>query len=90
MTFAAGARAAARWLVGIPPGLYGMSDVLGVYKGRTPLVAAGGWRAIEFSDSSLLCERVHRSAATKGVRPLLRAGLVESALRSRPPLNNGD
>jgi 4-hydroxy-tetrahydrodipicolinate reductase len=30
MTFAAGALAAARWLVGKPPGLYGMSDVLGL------------------------------------------------------------
>ena len=30
MTFAYGALAAARWLVGRPPGLYGMSDVLGL------------------------------------------------------------
>jgi 4-hydroxy-tetrahydrodipicolinate reductase len=30
MTFAHGALAAARWLAGRPPGLYGMSDVLGV------------------------------------------------------------
>jgi len=30
VTFAAGALAAARWLVGRPPGLYGMSDVLGL------------------------------------------------------------
>jgi 4-hydroxy-tetrahydrodipicolinate reductase len=30
MTFAAGALAAARWLVDRPPGLYGMSDVLGL------------------------------------------------------------
>jgi 4-hydroxy-tetrahydrodipicolinate reductase len=30
MTFAVGALAAARWLVGRPPGLYGMSDVLGL------------------------------------------------------------
>lgn len=30
MTFAHGALAAARWLVGKPPGLYGMSDVLGL------------------------------------------------------------
>ncbi|MGH8250895.1 MAG: 4-hydroxy-tetrahydrodipicolinate reductase [Steroidobacteraceae bacterium] len=30
MTFAYGALAAARWLVGKPPGLYGMSDVLGL------------------------------------------------------------
>jgi 4-hydroxy-tetrahydrodipicolinate reductase len=30
MTFAYGALAAARWLLGRPPGLYGMSDVLGV------------------------------------------------------------
>jgi 4-hydroxy-tetrahydrodipicolinate reductase len=30
MTFAAGALAAARWLIGRPPGLYGMSDVLGL------------------------------------------------------------
>jgi len=30
MTFAHGALAAARWLVGRPPGLYGMSDVLGL------------------------------------------------------------
>jgi 4-hydroxy-tetrahydrodipicolinate reductase len=30
MTFAYGALAAARWLVGRPPGLYGMADVLGL------------------------------------------------------------
>lgn len=30
MTFATGALAAARWLLGRPPGLYGMSDVLGI------------------------------------------------------------
>lgn len=30
MTFAHGALAAARWLVGRPPGLYGMADVLGL------------------------------------------------------------
>ena len=30
MTFAHGALAAARWLMGRPPGLYGMSDVLGL------------------------------------------------------------
>jgi 4-hydroxy-tetrahydrodipicolinate reductase len=30
MTFAHGALAAARWLLGRPPGLYGMSDVLGL------------------------------------------------------------
>lgn len=30
MTFAYGAVAAARWIVGRPPGLYGMSDVLGL------------------------------------------------------------
>lgn len=30
MTFAVGALTAARWLVGRPPGLYGMSDVLGL------------------------------------------------------------
>ena len=30
MTFAYGALAAARWIVGRPPGLYGMSDVLGI------------------------------------------------------------
>jgi 4-hydroxy-tetrahydrodipicolinate reductase len=30
MTFAHGALAAARWLVGKPPGLYGMADVLGL------------------------------------------------------------
>lgn len=30
MTFAYGALAAARWLLGRPPGLYGMSDVLGL------------------------------------------------------------
>jgi 4-hydroxy-tetrahydrodipicolinate reductase len=30
MTFAHGALAAARWLLGRPPGLYGMSDVLGM------------------------------------------------------------
>jgi dihydrodipicolinate reductase len=30
MTFAAGALTAARWLFGRPPGLYGMSDVLGL------------------------------------------------------------
>jgi 4-hydroxy-tetrahydrodipicolinate reductase len=30
MTFAHGALAAARWLLGRPPGLYGMSDVLGI------------------------------------------------------------
>jgi 4-hydroxy-tetrahydrodipicolinate reductase len=30
MTFAHGALAAARWIVGRPPGVYGMSDVLGI------------------------------------------------------------
>jgi 4-hydroxy-tetrahydrodipicolinate reductase len=30
MTFAYGALAAARWILGRPPGLYGMSDVLGI------------------------------------------------------------
>jgi 4-hydroxy-tetrahydrodipicolinate reductase len=30
MTFAHGALAAARWIIGRPPGLYGMSDVLGI------------------------------------------------------------
>lgn len=30
MTFATGALAAARWVLGRPPGLYGMSDVLGI------------------------------------------------------------
>ncbi len=30
MTFAHGALAAARWIIGRPPGLYGMSDVLGL------------------------------------------------------------
>jgi 4-hydroxy-tetrahydrodipicolinate reductase len=30
MTFAYGALAAARWIIGRPPGLYGMSDVLGI------------------------------------------------------------
>ena len=30
MTFAYGALAAARWILGRPPGLYGMSDVLGL------------------------------------------------------------
>jgi 4-hydroxy-tetrahydrodipicolinate reductase len=30
MTFAHGALAAARWLLGRPPGLYGMPDVLGI------------------------------------------------------------
>jgi 4-hydroxy-tetrahydrodipicolinate reductase len=30
MTFAHGALAAARWILGRPPGLYGMSDVLGI------------------------------------------------------------
>lgn len=30
MTFATGALAAARWLIGRPPGLYGMPDVLGI------------------------------------------------------------
>jgi 4-hydroxy-tetrahydrodipicolinate reductase len=30
MTFAYGALAAARWLVGRPAGLYGMADVLGL------------------------------------------------------------
>ena len=30
MTFATGALAAARWLLGRPPGLYGMPDVLGI------------------------------------------------------------
>ena len=30
MTYATGALAAARWLLGRPPGLYGMSDVLGI------------------------------------------------------------
>ena len=30
MTFAHGALAAARWILGRPPGLYGMSDVLGL------------------------------------------------------------
>lgn len=30
MTFAHGALAAARWLIGRPPGLYGMADVLGI------------------------------------------------------------
>jgi 4-hydroxy-tetrahydrodipicolinate reductase len=30
MTYAYGALAAARWILGRPPGLYGMSDVLGL------------------------------------------------------------
>jgi 4-hydroxy-tetrahydrodipicolinate reductase len=42
MTFAYGALAAARWLVGRPPGLYGMADVLGLANISRAGPAGGG------------------------------------------------